>query len=364
MKDTQNRTIPIRTYYTCREALEKRMLSRGRKEAFNASDQDSYRIWSQNLKTILSDLLGLDNMSPCPVKGETTERTEIEDGIIREKVIIDVEEGVQMPVYILIPPKVNDVPVPCFIAPPGHGGAGKFSVAGCREIPAVKDAIEFYNYDYGLVLAKLGYVAFCPDSRGFGERREADLWKDDEQSFLHSTCFQIAHMAESLGQTVAGMCTWDIMRLIDYIQLRGEWRADKVGCVGFSGGGMQTLWASAMDSRIGISVISGYFYGYRDSLLTLNGNCSCNYVPKLWLHADMCDIAALAAPNPVLIQSCSEDHLNGPRGMANVYEQLEVLKKAYRLFGAQDRIFHDIRPGDHCFYPEPLKDFLEYAEKI
>ena len=31
---------------------------------------------------------------------------------------------------------------------------------------------------------------------------------------------------------------------------------DKIGCIGFSGGGMQTLWLSAMDDRIGISVIS------------------------------------------------------------------------------------------------------------
>lgn len=50
--------------------------------------------------------------------------------------------------------------------------------------------IEFYHYDYGMQLAKRGYVAICPDCRGFGERRDEALQKGtDEKSFLTSTCF-------------------------------------------------------------------------------------------------------------------------------------------------------------------------------
>ena len=45
--------------------------------------------------------------------------------------------------------------------------------------------------------------------------------------------------------TVAGMNTWDLMRLIDYVEERGEWRTDDLGCVGFSGGGLQTLYLAA-----------------------------------------------------------------------------------------------------------------------
>ena len=133
--------------------------------------------------------------------------------------------------------------------------------------------------------------------------------------------------------------------------------------VGFSGGGMQTLWLSALDDRIGFCAISGYMYGYLDSLLKLNGNCSCNYVPGLWLHADMGDIGALIAPRPVMIQSCREDHLNGERGLSNVLEQVEIMREAYRLFGLEDRILHDVREGDHCWHGEPLEAFMEKAER-
>lgn len=55
----------------------------------------------------------------------------------------------------------------------------------------------------------------------------------DEKSFLTSTCFHLAHMAEPLGETVAGMCTWDASRLIDYVYERGEWDTDDLGVVGF-----------------------------------------------------------------------------------------------------------------------------------
>lgn len=72
-------------------------------------------------------------------------------------------------------------------------------------------------------------AALCPDNRGFGERRDEALRGDPEEQFLNSTCFQLAHMAEPLGQTVIGMCTWDAMRLIDYVCQRGN--------------GIQRIWA-------------------------------------------------------------------------------------------------------------------------
>lgn len=238
-------------------------------------------------------------------------------------------------------------------------GGGKYSVAGCYEIPAIAEMIRFYNYDYGMQLAKLGYVVLCPDSRGLGERRDETLQNDDETSFLNSTCFHLAHMAEPLGQTVAGMCTWDLMRLIDYIEERDEWRTDTLGCLGFSGGGMQTLWLAALDERVRQAVISGYMYGYRDSLLKMNGNCSCNYVPGLWEHVDMGDIGSLIAPRPLMVQSCTEDPLNGERGIINVMEQMEVIRSAYRLFEMEDRVVHDICAGGHCWHGEKLEEVLK-----
>ena len=97
--------------------------------------------------------------------------------------------------------------------------------------------------------------------------------------------------------------------------------------------------------------------------MILNGNCNCNYVPHLWEHFDMGDIASLIAPRPVAFQSCRDDHLNGPRGLDNVYEQLEVVQKAYRLYDDGSYPLHDIREGGHCWHEEVLDRFLADGEE-
>ncbi len=354
----ENRTVPVKMYYTCEERLKRRWKENGRKNKFCAKSIEEFERWKHSVRAVLKDLIGLDQMETCPLTPKCLERVEIEAGIIREKILLQVEPEVYMPVYVLIPPKKGEKKQECFLAPCGHMGAGKYSVAGVNDIPAVADKIELFHYDYGLKMAKLGYVALCPDARGFGERREAALQGDEEETFINSTCFHLAHMAEPLGMTLTGMNTWDLMRLLDYVEERGEWDTESIGCVGFSGGGMQTLWLSALDDRIKTVIISGYFYGYEDSLLELNGNCSCNYVPHLWEHVDMGDLGALLAPRPLMIQSGKADHLNGKRGMDNVLEQLSVVQSAYRLYEMEDRIFHDIWDGGHCFHQEHLEGFL------
>ena len=95
-------------------------------------------------------------------------------------------------------------------------------------------------------------------------------------------------------------------------------------------------------------------YGYRDALLALNRNCSCNYVPHLWEHLDMGDIASLIAPRPLLIQSCSGDRLNGPRGIANVTEQVDIIRNAYRLLDVPGLMIHEICQGPHQWHGENL----------
>lgn len=352
-----DRIINIDKYYTCRKHLRTKF-DQGGKNHFIATNQEDYLRWKEETRTLLRHLIGLDKMDNCDLQTEVLEIVQVSEDICREKVVIQVEPDVWMPIYVLIPTKLKEDGIKCFIAPPGHSGAGKYSVAGCYEIPAVADKIKEYNYDYGMQLAKLGYVVFCPDIRGFGERREEAMQCEEEEAFLRSSCFHLAHMAEPLGQTVVGMNTWDMMRLLDYIEERKDLSLGKVGCLGFSGGGMLSLWLSALDDRIGLTVISGYMYGYKDSLLDLNGNCSCNYVPGLWEHVDMGDIGALLAPRPVMVQSCLGDPLNGTRGIENVNEQVEIMKRAYKLLDAAQFLYHDICLGGHKWHDENLEDFL------
>lgn len=355
----------VKVYYPCLESMNRKFDRFARKDAMKAKTREEYETWAINARKQLFELFGMDKMEPCDSNAVSLEVVDIGEGRRREKILLQVEPEVYMPCYILYPKKTEQKYVEhegllkpaCAIATHGHQGGGKESIAGRSEIPAIKDSIDKFQYDYGLELCKKGYIAFCPDARGYAERREVAFQKDEEQQYLSGTCHHLSHMAEPLGMTVIGMLVWDLMRLVDYIYERGDLDVSELACVGFSGGGMQTLMTAALDERLKKLLISGYFYGYKDSLLLLNGNCNCNYVPHLWEHYDMGDIGALLAPREVIFQSCRDDHLNGPRGLKNVYEQLEVVKQAYTCFQAVDKISHDIRDGGHSFHREVLYKF-------
>lgn len=328
-----------------------------RRDFFRGNTKEEFEAWRVRMRTLLWGLLGLDKMEACSLNPVAEEAEELPGGIIREHVRIQVEPDVWMPLFLLIPAGADAFTRP-FLCPPGHNGAGKYTVAGFNQYSAVEEKIRHYHYDYGWQLAKLGYVAVCPDCRGFGERREDLPDTRDPAAAMKGDCYRLARMGEPLGIPVAGMLTWDLMRAIDYLEERGEWNTDACSCLGFSGGGMQTLWLSALDDRVKLAVISGYLYGYRDALLTLNQNCSCNYVPHLWEHLDMGDIASLIAPRPLLIQSCRGDRLNGPRGIVNAVEQADIVRQAFKLLGAPELVIHEICEGPHQWHGENLETNL------
>jgi dienelactone hydrolase len=331
--------------YTTEAYLADRFERTGRQLGLRAESEEGLRAWQDEMRARLIRLTGIDTMRHCapePQFGPVEEQ----DGFTRQRVTIAVEPGVRMPFYVLTPagmrPGERRAAV---IAPHGHGGGGKATVAGLADTPARVQAIERYNYDYGVAFARAGFVVFCPDARGFGERRERTTLVNVDE--LGSSCREINNMAMPLGQTVTGMWVWDLMRLIDHIATRDDCEADRIGCAGLSGGGLQTLWLTALDERVRCAVVSGYFYGYRESLLHMNQNCSCNYVPGLWQLIDMGDLGALVAPRPLLIESGSRDPLNGAPGLDNVRSQLAIAGMAYSAFSAADALAHSVFDGEH-----------------
>lgn len=343
-------TLHIDRYFTTLNYLCRRFDVVARQTGFRARTLEEWEIWRRQLKAKLSELTGLTTMIPCPLNPKVTENIELE-GYRRERVEIQTEPDVVLPFYVLLPLDLHPEETrPAVIAGHGHSGGGKFAIAGRRDILAVTERINEANYDYGVQMVREGFVVFCPDARGFGERREKSKQGDDEFRFLRGSCEILNHMAIPLGQTVTGMWVWDWMRLIDYILTRPECRGRKIGCAGLSGGGLQTLWTAALDERVACAVTSGYFYGVKDSLLKMPDNCSCNYVPHLWEVADMGDIGAMIAPRPFLIETGTQDGLNGERGIANAVEQVNIAREAYRLLGAEDRIYHDIFEGKHAWH--------------
>ena len=360
------RTVHIDTYYEDEPAFRERLKREGRSAAFKGTTPGDFEAWQIATRARLFDLMGLSIMDRMPIEVRELDRVQIAGGIVRTHAMLQVEHNVWMPFYLLEPqtPKLDAHGCKrCYICPHGHQGAGAASVAGVTGVPAVDDAVRKFNYDYGLRLARMGYVTVCPDARGWGYRRDWKGQGDDENSFLRGTCLNQARMAEPLGLTVAGLNAWDNMRLIDYLETRGDIAMDDLGCFGFSGGGYMTLYLAALDPRVRKAFVSGYLYGVDDSLLHLNGNCSCNYVPGLWRLLDMGDIASLVAPRPLLVQSCEGDHLNGARGLANVDEQLDIVRDAYELVGHASDLSHEVCPGGHHLGFTHLAEDIEWLDE-
>lgn len=327
--------------YQTHPYMQERWKRVGRKLAFSATSVRELKTWRRKTEQTLKALTGYDTMVPSHLRPVVTEETAC-DGYRRQRVEIQTEPGVRMPLYVLIPD--GKPPFPAVIATHGHGSGGKCAVVNLRENPGVAAVIDQQHYGYGVAFARAGFITFCPDARGFGERQE-DAARGG--GILESSCQWLNNMGIPLGQTVTGMWAWDLHRLVDYIETRRDAVPNRIGCGGLSGGGKQTLWAAAFDERIKCVVISGYFYGYKEALLDQYTNCSCNYVPHLYEHVDMGDIAALIAPRPLLIETGSRDSLNGAGGLKNVMSQMRITMKAYRLLKVTHCLKHDIFDGEH-----------------
>lgn len=279
-----------------------------------------------------------------------------EDGYVRKKYRMETLPQVYMPFYLLIPDNAREGKKNrTMIAIPAHG-ANKDTVAGVISNDEVKDKLKKTPKEsYGKEFVKRGYVVLCPDPPGYGERIERPAREDKafvpdlQVSVLGASCKNLAQTAEALGLSFQGLVLWDMMCLVDFAAEQSYIDAERIGCAGFSGGGLYTLWLAAMDERIKLAVISGYIHSYYDSILDTH-LCPCNYLPKLWQCADICDIASLIAPRYLFMENGTYDVLNGPRGIAGPKEQAEKIHRMYQLCGKQERVIHLAFEGIHEWY--------------
>lgn len=374
------RELPeISNIYPTLPSMLRKYARYGRKDDFRGKTSEEFRTWQMRSRETLRNLLGLEKMDDCALE-PVIDEVVFQDAILRYHILLRTEPDITLSAYLLVPASAGaDTPV--FLCPPGHNGAGKYTVAGVRGARAIEESIEKYNYDFGWQLARLGYVAFCPDVRGFGERREMLEDTREIPLAMKGDCYWLAHMGEPIGIPVLGMLSWDLMRCVDFLQeytitkdgkLRHltdgahtdweamRWNPEHIIAFGFSGGAMQSLYLSALDERIHASFLSGYMYGFRDSLLQMNRNCSCNYVPHLMEHFDMGDIASLIAPRRLMIQSCREDRLAGTRGLTNVQEQVDIIRANYAVTGIAEHVQQDIEDGPHHLDTSHLQDITAW----
>ncbi len=137
-----SRTIHFDRFYGSVDHLLDEFARRARRFPVDASSESAFRKWRGEALGFLWELSGLDRMERCEPETECTEEVEVE-GIRRQRILLQTEPGVWMPLYVLIPGDYRaPARLPCVIAAHGHGGIGKYRTVGRTDIPKVREILE------------------------------------------------------------------------------------------------------------------------------------------------------------------------------------------------------------------------------
>ena len=192
------------------------------------------------------------------------------------------------------------------LCPHGHG-----------ENPRLKE----YTQQRCATLARMGAVVFAYDMIGMGDSKQSD------HKIPKAVKLQLAN----------GVAALDFLLGLPNID------KERIGMTGESGGGTQTFLLAAIDQRIKVSVpvvmVSGYFFG----------GCVCESgmpVHKRPTHQTTnVEIAALAAPRPMLLVSDGGDWTNNtPK------QEYPFIKRIYSFYGAENLVENVHLPNEKHDY--------------
>jgi Acetyl xylan esterase (AXE1) len=212
----------------------------------------------------------------------------------------------------------------------------------------------FYQYDFALQVVEHGMAAVAIEPMAFGCRRDA---RNKEKGLTQSACQPSAGAALLLGQTMIAWRVWDVMRTIDWIETRPELDAKRIGCLGISGGGTCTQFASALDLRIKAAFVSGYLNTFRDSIMSVS-HCIDNYVPGILNWAENYDVASLIAPRFFFSEGGSRDPIFPVHATKEAFGKV---KRVYEVLGVPERAQQEIFEGVHEFHGTQGLPFLTQA---
>ena len=185
---------------------------------------------------------------------------------------------------------------------------------------------------YAKHLADRGFVTLAPDYPSFGE-------------YDYSFPLQDGYVSGTMK------AIYDNIRAIDLLQSLAQVDGGRIGCIGHSLGGHNTLFTAAFDSRIKVMVSNcGFtrFHKYYEG--KLKGWTSARYMPLIndkyendpdQVTFDFPEIIASFAPRPFLASSPIHD---ANFEVSGVKDSMAQALKIYRLYDAE----HNLRAN----YPD------------
>lgn len=268
------------------------------------SDWDRAR---EKLRTQFRKALGLWPWPPrTPLNAQVLGET-LRDGYKVQRLTFESRAGFVVTANVYVPePSGSGQRWPAVLCPVGHWPHSKTE-------PVVQARC--------IGLAKLGFVVLTYDPFGQGERAVEGNGHDE---YWRAALSGLSNMSFMI---------WDSVRALDYLLSLPCVDPARVACTGASGGGLNTLYLSAVDDRIKVSVPVVYLTSFEAFLGTRAGHCPCSHVPGLASFADMGDIAALIAPRPLLAM-CAR--LDAQFTVAGAERAMDEALPAYQAYDAKE----------------------------
>lgn len=316
---------------------------------FVAKTEKPARLWQKRVRGKVIELLGGLPQKRSALQAKVLEKKDFKD-YTREKIIFQSRDNLTVFGYLLLP-KNRPASVPVIVCLPGHG-RGCDDIAGIDEQGRQRETKTGYSKDFAIQAVEQGYAAFAIEQLAFGCRRDEPARKRGQGQ---SSCQPAAGAALLFGQTMIGLRVWDVIRAIDFLQTRKEIDQTRIATMGISGGGTVSLFSAALDERIKVGVVSGYFNTFRDCIVSLS-HCIDNYVPGILNYIEMYDLAGLVAPRGLFVESGMRDPIFPIEGSRKAFKQATAI---YAAFGTPEMLGREIFDDGHVFYGKGAFEFLK-----
>jgi dienelactone hydrolase len=259
-----------------------------------------------------------------------------EDGLIKQRIVLDVEPGLSAPALVYRPEKSSGK-LAAILCCHGHGPFGKDAVMGARGGDRELEAnIRLHNYDYGLKMARAGFVTMAIDWRGFGERDDRRAPNPiDVVGPARDMCNVHFLRSMILGRTLLGENVHDGRRALDYLASLDFVDGGRIGAIGLSFGGTMTMWLALTDERIGAADIICYSDRFAEFAMRRGNFCGSQVTPGLFQLCDLPDLQGLIAPRPLLIEIGKLDDCFFDDSAMSCYREVE---KIYAAAGARENL--------------------------
>jgi dienelactone hydrolase len=324
----------------------------------------------------IREVLGFCDGPELPQAVHAGDRWE-RDGVAGEVVSWSVGYGPRTEAWLLKPAGASGR-LPGMVALHDHGGFkfyGKEKIAtGPNPLPEMSayHARYYGGRAYANALARAGFVVLVHDTFLWGSRRfpvetmpqsirdlvaaSESHWHTDpalprDIAGYNAAAGHHEHVIEKyctlLGTSMAGVVSHEDRVALNYLCSRPDVDADRVGCIGLSGGGNRAALLLATHERIAAAVIVGLMSTYEELLDHNVATHTWMLFPPGWArYGDWPDLAACRAPLPLLVQYDAEDDLFTPEGMRAAHERISA---HYRDVGHADAYTGQFYPGPHKF---------------